>query len=57
VRHADPFRGCDEYEAVQYPCRTVHQRAELLPKRQSGAVGAGMDQHIEPITQIQTQDF
>ena len=37
---------------------TVHQRAELLPKRQVWRRSAqGWTQHIEPITQIQTQDF
>ena len=37
---------------------TAQQRAELLPKRQVWRRSAlGWTMHIEPITQIQTQDF
>jgi hypothetical protein len=55
-----PIHSADATNTKQFSIRvgTVHQRAELLPKRQVWRRSAqGWTQHIEPITQIQTQDF
>ena len=55
-----PIYSADPTNTKQFGIRvgTVHQRAELLPKRQLWCRSAlGWTQRIEPITQIQTQDF
>jgi hypothetical protein len=55
-----PIYSADPTNTKQFGIRvgTVQQRAALLPKRQLWCRSAlGWTQHIEPITQVQTQDF
>lgn len=55
-----PIYSGDATNTKQFSIRvgTVHQRVELLPKRQVWCRSAlGWTRRIEPITQVQTQDF
>ena len=55
-----PIYSADATNTKQFSIRvgTVQQRAELLPKRQLWCRSAlGWTRRIEPIPQVQTQDF